>query len=136
MTTSEIPKPTTKATHTSATIPAAPRQPVAHKEAVDRGVNTPVLPNINPPSPTAYTHVAEPALLNKPQHETQADLDRKDARKWGYSVGTNAVKPSIKVRNIHTHELNLEGGIIPIDGTGLATPAEVSCLTGQYVEVV
>jgi hypothetical protein len=105
-----------------ATIPNPPKQPVSQ--------------NVIQPSPTMETLAAEPKLPNHPLNQlTQNDVDRKDARARGYSLGPDAPKSTRTIRNIHTNALNLESGIIEPGQTGLATDAEVSCLLGKYVEV-
>ena len=46
------------------------------------------------------------------------------------------IKYPVKVKNIHTNNLNLEKGVIKPNETGLATQAEVSNFLGQYLELV
>jgi len=46
------------------------------------------------------------------------------------------IKYPVKVKNIHTNNLNLEKGVIKPNETGLATQAEVSNFLGKYLELV
>jgi hypothetical protein len=125
---------------TASTTPAPTPTPTS-KPKVTTPVPTPtpaakVSPNVIQPSPTASTLVSEPKQPNHPLNETQADIDRKDARARGYSIGPNNPPATIKVKNIHAIALNLEAGIIQPGQTGLATVAEVSNFVGQYLEEV
>jgi hypothetical protein len=129
--TTDTPKPVHPAvTPTGKTPP--PKITPTHTEPV---TPTPkVSPNIVQPSPTPATLISEPKPGNHPLHETQGDINRKDARARGYSIGPNEPPATIKVRNIHTIALNLETGIIQPGDTGLATDAEFSNLLDQYLE--
>jgi hypothetical protein len=141
--TTETPKPvhptvTPTAPVTTPTAKVVPKvTPTTHKEGVDKAVHTPVSPNIIQPSPTPETLVSEPGPGHPPrQAGTQGEAARKDARARGYSIGPNEPPATIRVKNLHTIALNLEAGIIQPGDTGLATDAEVSNLSGQYLEVV
>jgi hypothetical protein len=106
--------------------------------AAPQDVNVPkprVSQNVIQPSPTPETLIAEPKQPNHPEHQTQDDIARKDARARGYSIGPNSPAAHIRVKNVRINALNLEAGIIEPGQTGLATDAEVSNLRGQYLEV-
>jgi hypothetical protein len=108
-------------------------------------IQKPVAPKVAT-QPTTPKHVPqkEPAnfVHNEPGHDvhvstiapTQAELDLKDARKWGYDIGPEPVLASISVRNISENDLFLESGRILKGETGLATEAEVSNFLGKFLE--
>jgi hypothetical protein len=120
--------PTTPVTNTSAKVASTPTPASTVKAKVS--------PNVIQPSPTAATIASEPKSGPFRKDGTLEETDRKNARKWGYSLGPNEPPATVKVKNIHTIALNLEAGIIQPGDTGLATEAERSNFLGQYLEVV
>jgi hypothetical protein len=122
-----------------------------HQEAADHVENNPeVAPNhpvkskkledpVGKPTPADNRTISKQEQAERDWLAEPKDLlaERAFARKDGQSVGPRtplAHKETVSVRNIHTHAISLESGIIQPGQSGNATVAERSNLLGEYVE--
>jgi hypothetical protein len=111
------------------TTPATPATPVKPKKfEAPIGTPTPAADNRT----ISAAEQAERDWLDEPK-----DLlaERAFARAEGKTVAPRfGRKETVSVKNIHTHDISLESGIIQPGQSGAATLAERSNLLGEYVE--
>jgi hypothetical protein len=110
------------------TTPATPSTPVKPKK-FEAPIGTPT------PADNRTISAAEQAERDWLDEPKDLLAERAFARAEGKTVAPRfGKKETVSVKNIHTHDISLESGIIQPGQSGAATLAERSNLLGEYVE--